>query len=658
MLTRIGILVLVTVWLGAVLSAALPHGALVAAEGHANVQGKGPLSTEEVRALVDGAPAETDIPGVDAVVLFDGTYLDYSDGLATLRRQRLVKVFTEWAIDHIGDPRLAFDGARQELKVHASRTYLLDGSTVDTPENGYNEVTPSSVALSRDHLNIRETVVTHVGLERGVSVLLDYSVTDTSPLDFPFNRMFFLLDEFPVLEKVVVLEGELQAEVVSPSPVGLSVDLHDYPQPERDGDRLTWQMKDLPARPRHAHHRLGDQIPWLAVASARIGLSSMQAWPTLLVELGEWVDRAVADAGELAAIIEGLEEEFPFLTDRDALERMAEMATDRTALLRFRPWVFTPLPRSVSECLESSTATPLERSAFVIACCRARGLEANLVLPARWESLSRDVPVLVAMGDPLVRVEDSGGHTLWIDPGEGSVASLLPIAGGITYFVVGPHGAEPVVVKEETSDVRLSVFWDLGQGEGKAEVRITGSIARTLDWKEPETLARGWAEGWCDSADVTDLKILKSGPDGLKFTVELKAPFPEEDDRGRTVVVLPMSPLGISALLPEGMDLAQSRTDGALFPESPLSIELIWKIRPPEDLSLLPGASVETTWEDVSLAVTRTRTASLIETAYRLDWGGRPIIPEEYGGYRKLFVEATDPRLTRLVFAGEEEEEE
>jgi hypothetical protein len=313
MLTRIGILVLVTVWLGAVLSAAGGSAAL-AAEG-----AKGPLSTEDVRALVDGAPAETDMPGVDAVILFDGTDLEYAGGLATLRRQRLVKVFTEWAIDHVGDPRLAFDGARQELKVHASRTYLLDGSTVDTPENGYNEVTPSSVALSRDHLNIRETVVTHVGLERGVSVLLDYSVTDTSPLDFPFNRMFFLLDEFPVLEKVIVMEGELQAEVVNPSPVGLSVGLHDYPQPERDGDGLTWHMKDLPARPRHQDHRLGDQISWLAVASARIGLSSMQAWPALLLNLGRLVSEAAGETGDLAAVLGALEEEKPFLTEREAL---------------------------------------------------------------------------------------------------------------------------------------------------------------------------------------------------------------------------------------------------------------------------------------------------------------------------------------------------
>jgi len=651
MLTRIGILVLVTVWLGAVLSAAGGSAAL-AAEG-----AKGPLSTEEVRALVDGAPAETDMPDVDAVVLFDGTYIEYAGGLVTLRRQRLVKVFTEWAIDHVGDPRLAFDGARQELKVHASRTYLLDGSTVDTPENGYNEVTPSSVALSRDHLNIREMVVTHVGLERGVSILLDYSVTDTSPLDFPFNRMFFLLDEFPVLEKVIVMEGELQAEVVNPSPAGLSVGLHDYPQPERDGDGLTWRMKDLPARPRHAHHRLGDQIPWLAVASARIGLSSMQAWPALLLNLGRLISEAAGEPGDLAAVLGALEEEKPFLTEREALERIAEMATERTALLRYNPWVFTPVPRSVSECLETSTATPAERAALMLACCRARGLEADMVLPARWGSLSSDVPALEALADPLIRVRDPHGPTLWIDPADGSVTAQHYVTGGITYFVVGPHGAEPVVAKEETSEIRLGVFWDLDQGEGKAEIRITGPITRTLDWREPEKLVRSWAEGWCDSAEVTDLKILSTNPDGFRFIVSLDAPLPEADDRGRTSVDLPLPPLEMTELLPDRIDLSRSETDGVLFFPAPVHTDIRWKIKPPEGLKLLPGPSVEMEWEDGSVVIRREDQTPFLDVVFDLRLGGRPIIPEEYGGYRKLFIEATDPRLTRLIFAEEEEEE-
>jgi len=249
MLTRIKIFVLVAVWLGAVLPYAGAHGVL---EVQARLEMQGPLSADEIAALVDGSPAEADMPGADAVVLFDGTFIEYIEDKATLRRQRLVKVFTEWAIDHVGDPRLAFDGARQELKVNASRTYLLDGSTVDTPDNGYNEVTPSRVALSQDHLSIREMVVTHVGLERGVSIVLDYKVTDTSSAGFSFNRMFFLQDEFPALEKMIVLGGDLFAELVNPS-----VGLFDYPQPERDGDRLSWYMKDLPARPRHQDQRLG-----------------------------------------------------------------------------------------------------------------------------------------------------------------------------------------------------------------------------------------------------------------------------------------------------------------------------------------------------------------------------------------------------------------
>jgi hypothetical protein len=635
-------MVLVAVFLGAVLPAA-----------GETLQGvRGPLSAEEVRALVDASPAEADFPGEDALVLFDGTYLEYADGRTTVRRQRIVKVFTEWAIDQIGDPRLGFDGSRQELEVHASRTYLPNASTVDTPDNGYNEVTPRSVALSRDHLDIREMVVSHVGLERGVSILLDYSIKDTSPHDFPLNRVFFVLDEFPVLEKVIVLEGEVMGEMVNPAG-----GLFTCPQPEREGDKLVWHMDDLPARPRHAHHRLGDQVPWLAVASARVGLSSMQGWPTLLAEIGARVDQAAAETGDLDTVLEGLEEDTPFMSDRDGLERMAGMVKDRTALLRYRPWVFTPLPRSVAECIETSTATPVERSALVLACSRARGLEAHLILPALWEALSRDVPALEALGDPLVRVEDSDGRWWWIDPGSGSVTALAPLTGGITYFVIDPEGARPEVREEVPNDIRLSIFWDLDEGEARVEGAVTGPIAGTIGWKEPEKLIRGWAEGWSDSAEVTDLTILASGPGGVAFIVNLKAPLPEADDRGWTVVDLPLSPVEIGALLPEGMDLAHSETDGMLFPMAPVNVYLDWKLRPPEGLTLVPGPSLEMIWEDASLAVRRSEEASMIETVYELNWGGRPVVPEEYAGYRNLLLEATDSRLTRVVF-GEGEEED
>jgi hypothetical protein len=601
----------------------------------------GPLSADEIRTVIERAPREEDRPDLDALVLFDGVYIDYADGLATVRRQRLVKIYTEWAVDHLGDPRLAYDRGRQELEIHASRTYLLDGSTMDTPDNGFNEVTPRGLDLSVDHLNIREMVVTHVGIERGVSILLDYSVRDLSPRDFPFNRIFFLHDEFAALEKELVAEGDLRGETVNP--VG---GLFTLPSPEGRSGALVWHAEDLPARPRHAHHRLGDQVPWIALAASR-------SWIDLLGGLDTLIDAAAVENGMLGSILTDMGRDTPFLSDRETLERLADEVMGRTALVRYHPWLFTPLPRSVAHCLERSTATPVERCAILLAGCRRRNLDADLILPGTGIYLSQAVPALEAVGDPLLRVDTEESETWWIDPMEGTVTAQPPIRGGVPYFVINSGGVDRATSPVTESRVLVSVFWDLEVGEGKAEGFITGPVAKTLDWEEPEKLIQGWAEGWCDSAEVTELRVLASSSEGLSYALSAAAPLPSPDDRGRTVVDLPLAPGGIGDLLPEGMNLAHSEVDGILFPPAPATVHLKWTIRPPEGLVILPGPAIDMEWEDASLGVRRTESGSQIEIEYDLTWGGRSIIPEEYSGYRSLFLEASDPRFTRLVFAEE-----
>jgi hypothetical protein len=188
-------------------------------------------------------------------------------------------------------------------------------------------------------------------------------------------------------------------------------------------------------------------------------------------------------------------------------------------------------------------------------------------------------------------------------------------------------------------------------------VTITGPAVRDLGWKEPEQLVRSWAEGWCDSASVTGLEILSSGIDGIHFTVGLDAPLPDPDDRGRVAVDLSLPPPATEALLPDGLDMARSTTDGALFFPARAVAEIEWRVTLPEGWELLPGPTVHMSWEDGNLDSKRYELTSGIKVVYLLNLGGKPILPDEYAGFRDLFLEATDPRLLRLVFSEEEEEE-
>jgi hypothetical protein len=75
-----------------------------------------------------------------------------------------------------GETFVTYNPEYQTLRVNKSETMMADGKKVKSPENAFNEVLPSSAADAPDYNNLREMVITHVGLERGAVVELDYEI--------------------------------------------------------------------------------------------------------------------------------------------------------------------------------------------------------------------------------------------------------------------------------------------------------------------------------------------------------------------------------------------------------------------------------------------------------------------------------------------------
>ena len=136
----------------------------------------------DMAALIAGAPGEAEYPDADAIVLYDSVTYDVDDsGRLSRHVHRLTRMLTEWACRNLSDVRPAWDAARQELVIHVCRTTMRDGKVVDTPPYGFNEVTPDGVARCPAFLSLRETVISHVAVERGAVVELDYEVRDLEP---------------------------------------------------------------------------------------------------------------------------------------------------------------------------------------------------------------------------------------------------------------------------------------------------------------------------------------------------------------------------------------------------------------------------------------------------------------------------------------------
>ena len=117
--------------------------------------------------------------------------------------------------------------------------------------------------------------------------------------------------------------------------------------------------------------------------------------------------------------------------------------------------------------------------------------------------------------------------------------------------------------------------------------------------------------------------------------------------------------------MPDELDLTRSQADGIFFAAAPITVHLRWNVRVAEDLMPLPGPTVQLSAMVTSFDLTRSETearpekGAMVKVEYRLGWGEDPIMPARYPAARKLLLEATDSRLTRLVFsAGEGDEDE
>ena len=607
------------------LAAAVFAGALLAATPPAAAA---PLDESAVAVRVAGAPASA--PGEDGLVLFEGHYYRLADGLLSHRHQRLLRVTSEWALERLADPRLRFDGARQRIEVHAARTYFPNGEYIDSPANAFNTVTPGELAQAPDFLDIQELVITHTGIEPGCCLWLDTESIDTAPAGLPEGALLFPQGEFPVLEMEVIAEG-LNSELINPEGGLLAL-----PAGQRDGERTRWHFAKLPAAPGQATYRLGDQLPHL-------NFSPLANWEQVVQAVGSSLEAAATDTACLDAWIAQVEcnLERPFLDDRDAIVAILAALGDRTRLLDGPDWAWRA-PRSVARVLETSIATPLERAALMIAACRTRGLPTSLELPCLWLDHGSPLLPLAALKAPWLQ---TGGGVGRFSPGEGRLRGNFEILGPLVY--------RERELRREPADLHRFMatndqYWDLTDGS----FTLSTNFAPVGHWdgiRTPETALREWCEGWTDSSRVETLSLRGIHEIGVAADVKGKAPLPGAEESGCIRLRLPMTPVDLAALLPPGMQRAQSTWRAVLFPPEPVELHLSWILDLPADLDAVAAPTLGANCPGARFTATRTQVGRRLTVHYDLEWSGAPVPPADYPAFRAFINAALDPQATQIL---------
>ncbi|RPH28637.1 MAG: DUF3857 domain-containing protein [Bacteroidales bacterium] len=153
------------------------------------------------------APLTDEQKNADAVYLKQvKEYTLNPDGSYSYHYYHKLQYNTYQAINRFyGETFVVYNPQYQTLKVNKSETKMADGKKVKSPENAFNEVLPFSAADAPAYNHLREMVITHVGLERGAVVELDYEIqTKHGFMPFFFDRVN-LCESSPVKQVEVIV---------------------------------------------------------------------------------------------------------------------------------------------------------------------------------------------------------------------------------------------------------------------------------------------------------------------------------------------------------------------------------------------------------------------------------------------------------------------
>jgi len=488
---------------------------------------------------IKGAPGKSELrqryADADAVVLFDSLVITRdADGRASKLRHRAVMLLTDNAINRYGDPRILFNAATQELTVLTARVDMRDGTIVDTQKNGINQTTPFAFEAAPDYTDCQETVVTHVGIEKGCIAELQYVIRDRTPSAQWLSGVEIFSAEDPTLDRTV--------EVRTPAGVALKhAARNGAPEPATPSPGVyVWTVKNMPGRtPYDGGAWEGDYFPAVVYGTAT-------SWQDVLNSISRSLDAAAREKDSFKSkIAETLGD---VRGDEERVLKIHRTALDAVSSVRSPFALFTSAPRNANRVYESAYATPLDRAVLLMAMLRAAGYDPVPVLASSGRSWAGDVPVPELFGKILLAVPTSGGAELLLDPGVPYEHDPAFTLAGRTVARLDGKGTIAQLPLKGASESRTSLDITLKPGEsgtldGEGVATMTGLFSPYYlvrgTGNETEDFIKARVKGLFGGADLASWNLLKLDPDNVGIAFHFTVKLPDKKPGERAYVSLP-----------------------------------------------------------------------------------------------------------------------
>ena len=162
-----------------------------------------------------------------------------SDGNMVYNFRKELKLNSQRSFFSIyGESFIVYNPEFQTLKINEAYTLRADGSRVDAPKNAFVEQLPSACADCGYYNAFREMVVVHTALEKGATIVLDYTIT---------SKPGVLLDKIVFAEDAPVTKYVVSVKVPSARDLNYAVkNPSSKVALKQAGSQFTWTGTNLP----------------------------------------------------------------------------------------------------------------------------------------------------------------------------------------------------------------------------------------------------------------------------------------------------------------------------------------------------------------------------------------------------------------------------
>ncbi|HPJ46485.1 MAG TPA: DUF3857 domain-containing protein [Tenuifilaceae bacterium] len=169
-----------------------------------------------------------------------------------------------------GETFVIYNPDYQTLTVNKSQTTMADGKKVQSPDNAFNESLPFSAANAPAYNHLREMVITHVGLEIGAVVELDYTI-HTKAGFLPVFSGNLLLNESSPIKKLEVIVRLPKSQELNHSFLNKTNDVVFEEGKQGRYQTYSWTSINLRARSNEPHQAEGfANYSWLQFSNANL----------------------------------------------------------------------------------------------------------------------------------------------------------------------------------------------------------------------------------------------------------------------------------------------------------------------------------------------------------------------------------------------------